>query len=75
MHHFISYTIRENPNTANLWQAAMEVGKWPHFGILGSGRTLLAQKMNAFVSVLPEKLKNGVFLPLESEGNILDGQI
>ena len=53
----------------------MEVGKWPHFGILGSGRTLLAQKMNAFVSVLPEKLKNGVFLPLESEGNILDGQI
>ena len=29
----------------------MEVGKWPHFGILGSGRTLLAQKMNVFVSV------------------------
>ena len=39
---------------------------------------LLAQKMNGFVvmpAVLPEKLKNGVFLLLESEGNILDGQI
>ena len=71
----ISYTIRENPNSANLWQAAMWVGEWPHFGTLGSGRTLLAQKMNGLVSALLEKLKNGVILLLESEGNILDGQI
>ena len=53
----------------------MWVGEWPHFGTLGSGRTLLAQKMNGFVSVLPEKLKNGVFLLLESEGIILDGPL
>ena len=42
----------------------MQIGKWPCFGILGSGPTLLAQERQGFVFVLPQKPKNGVFSAL-----------
>ena len=42
----------------------MQIGKWPCFGILGSGPTLLAQERHGFVFVLPPKPKNSVFSAL-----------
>ena len=58
----IFYTIRENPNSPYLQQAAMQIGKWPHFWILGS--MLLAQERQGFVFVLPKTPNNGVFSAL-----------
>ena len=42
----------------------MQIGKWPRFGILGSGPTLLAQGRHGFVFVLYPNPKNGVFSAL-----------
>ena len=50
------YIIRKNPNSSTLQKATMQIGKWPHFRILGVNyATLLAQERQGFVFVSPKK--------------------
>ena len=55
-----SYIVRENANFPNLQLAAMQIGKWPHFRILGSGLTLLAQERQGFLGLQVETFKENL---------------
>ena len=53
----ISYTIREYLNAPNLCPTNMQVGKWHHFRILGSGGMLLAPQSMVLSSYHPKSSK------------------
>ena len=66
----ISYTIRENLITPNLCPTNMQVGKWHHFRILGSGGILLAVQSMVLSSYHPKSSKiNIISLTLKKSLN------
>ena len=57
----------KNPNSPNLQQAVMQIGKWPHLRILGSGPTFIGRVLTF---VCPKSPK----IAFSARGGILSGR-